>query len=108
MNHRFPHERLDCYPLAVDFAQWAYGLRVPADRKHLRDQLTRAADSAVLNIAEGCGRGPGAACRNHHRIAHGSAAECSAVLDLLAPPEREARQVQLRRIGAMLHGLARK
>ncbi|MSP55613.1 MAG: four helix bundle protein [Myxococcales bacterium] len=43
---------------------------------HLRDQLQRAADSVVLNIAEG---------RAHFRIAAGSAAERCAALDLIRP-----------------------
>ncbi len=98
---RFDHENLDCYKLALGVARWAASLRVPPGRAHLRDQLTRAADSVVLNIAEGCARG-GDAGRNHFRIAAGSAAEACAVLDLLAHAEAAARQAELRRVGAML------
>ncbi|MSP55422.1 MAG: four helix bundle protein, partial [Myxococcales bacterium] len=65
---------------------------------HLRDQLQRAADSVVLNIAEG---------RAHFRIAAGSAAERCAALDLIGSPEAQAEQPKLRRVGAMLRGLAR-
>ena len=47
----------------------------------LKEQGCRAADSVVLNIAEGRARGGGAG-ENHFRIALGSAAEVCAVLDL--------------------------
>ena len=107
MEHRFGHEGLDCYKLACEVARWAARQPVPAARKHLREQLVRAADSVVLNIAEGGGRDPGAARRNHYRIARGSAAEVCAILDLLDLRQGGSRQEQLRRIGAMLSGMAR-
>jgi four helix bundle protein len=82
---------------------------IPVQRKHLRDQLVRAADSMVLNIAEGCGREYGGdARRNHYRIAAGSAAEVSAVLDLVVLPGGQERQAELRRVVAMLVKLARR
>ena len=71
----FGHQRLDCYRLACGIARWAARQAFPPERHHLRDQLVRAADSVVLNIAEGSGHEPGAARRNHYRIALGSAAE---------------------------------
>lgn len=102
------HERLDVYVLALGVARWAAQQPIPAQRKHLRDQLVRAADSVVLNIAEGAGREPGDARRNHFRIAAGSAAEVAAVLDLVDFPDGAARQVELRRVAAMLSRLARR
>ena len=102
------HERLDVYRLALGIAVWAAQQAIPANRKHLRDQLLRAADSVVLNIAEGAGREPGDARRNHFRIASGSAAEVAAVLDLIALPGGAERQHELRRVVAMLYRLARR
>ena len=81
----FGHRKLDVYRVAVEFVRFVEGIdarcwRGSVDR---RKQLVRAADSVVLNIAEGSARGPGAASRNHFRIALGSAGECDAVLELL-------------------------
>ena len=106
MEYRFDHENLDVYRLALEVARACAVLRIPAGRAHLRDQLQRAADSVVLNIAEGRARG-GDAGRNHFRIAAGSAAETCAALDLVGSPEAAAEQPKLRRIGAMLRGLLR-
>ena len=106
MEYRFDHENLDAYKLALEVAKSCSALRIPAGRSHLRDQLQRAADSVVLNIAEGRARG-GDAGRNHFRIAAGSAAETCAALDLIASPEALVEQPKLRRLGAMLRGLTR-
>ena len=106
MEYRFDHENLDAYKLALEVARACAALRIPAGRAHLRDQLQRAADSVVLNIAEGRSRG-GDAGRNQYRIAAGSAAEACAALDLVGSPLAAAQQPKLRRIGAMLRGLAR-
>ena len=100
-DHRFPFERLDVYRCALEVARWMRTARWPTGTSQLKDQGTRAADSMVLNIAEGSGR-RGAAGRNHLRIAHGSAAEVVAVLDLVDLPEREEHQALVRRVGAML------
>ena len=104
----FEHERLDVYRLMLDVALWAATVAIPASRRHLRDQLVRAADSAVLNIAEGAGHPLGDARRNHYRIALGSAAEAAAVLDLVRVPDADARRDQLRSVGAMLAVMARR
>jgi len=106
MEHRFDHENLDVYRLALEVARACIGLRIPTGRSLLRDQILRAADSTVLHIAEGRARG-GDAGRNHDRIALGSAAEACAGLDLVGSPEALAEQPKLRRVGAMLRGLTR-
>src|SRR5688500_691267 len=93
---------MDCYRVALSVARWAAGVRVPTARRHLRDQLTRAADSIVLNLAEGVGRGRGDARRNHFRIAAGSASEVGAIIDLLQPADGEAMKRELLRVSAML------
>lgn len=106
MEYHFNHENLDAYKLALEVARACPTLRIAPGRAHLRDQLQRAADSVVLNIAEGRARG-GDAGRNHFRIAAGSAAEACAALDLVGTPEAPELQQRLRRVGAMLRGLAR-
>ncbi|MCC6621771.1 MAG: four helix bundle protein [Deltaproteobacteria bacterium] len=93
----FNHEKLMCYSVALGIARWAADLRVPTARRHLKDQLVRAADGVVLSIAEGCGRPHGgAARRNFFDIAMGSAAEVGAIIDLLgadADKKRDALRV---------------
>lgn len=78
-------ERLDAYRIAVEFQTVAAGIcssrRVGAT---LRDQLDRASVSIVLCIAEGAGRRTARDKAHFFTIARGSAAECAAVLDLLA------------------------
>ena len=105
MSPRFPHESLLCYQLALGVARWLAGVRFPPRQADLADQAQRAAQSVVLNIAEGSVR-TGAVRRNHLLIALGSAAEACAVLDLVALPEGPERQAELRRVGAMLRSLA--
>lgn len=76
-------ERLDCFHVAVEFQTMAAELcsrRLGA----LRDQLDRASVSIALNIAEGAGRRAPADKAHFFAIARGSAAECAAVLELLA------------------------
>ena len=48
-----------------------------------RDQLARAGDSIALNIAEGNGKFSQKDRARFFQIAHGSALECAACLDLL-------------------------
>ena len=108
MTQHFSHETLQAYHLAVEISRWAAEQSFPAYRKHLRDQLVRAADSIVLNIAEGSGRGPGEARRNHYRIALGSAAEVASIIDIAPFSDADLRRTELRRLGAMLAGLVRK
>jgi four helix bundle protein len=103
----FDHERLDAYRLAVEVVRWLASTKFPPGNADLRDQALRASRSIALNIAEGQARG-GDAGRNHCRIAAGSAAETCAVLDLVDLPGGPEQQEKLRRIGVMLHGLARR
>jgi four helix bundle protein len=110
MTYRFAHETLDCYKLAVEVARWFQQASFPRGRTRLKEQGQDAADSIVLNIAEGAGRrrGSGDAGKNHHDIALGSASECCAVLDLVhSLPGAVEQQQKLRRIGAMLAKMRR-
>ena len=55
-------------------------VRGHADRA---DQLTRAAESVIRNIAEGAGRWSEADSSNRYKIARGEAMECAASLDVM-------------------------
>jgi len=106
MDRYFRHENLVAYELAVSVARWVrYDARFPRQEPHLKDQAQRAADSVVLNLAEGCNR-EGRDRLYHFRVAQGSAAECGAVFDLLDLPDAKAQQSTLRRIAALIHGLS--
>ena len=108
MKYTFSHETLDCYRLAVEVARWFSRASFPRGRAELKKQGLDAADSVVLNIAEGGGRKGNGAGKNHRHIALGSAAECCAVLDLVDMVDgATAQQVKLRRVGAMLAKLSR-
>ena len=100
MKHPLSYEHLDVYGVAVDVARWVRRTRWPHGDAALKDQAKRAADSVVLNIAEGAYR-QGKERAKHYRIARGSAAEVCAVLDLVDLDEGSQRQQQLRRVVAM-------
>jgi len=97
----FPHENLDAYRMAVEVARWCARQTFPELRRHLREPLIRAADTLVLQIAEGAGAKEEQA-RTHRATASAAAAEACAVLDLADLPGASDRQDQLRRIGDLL------
>ena len=103
-THYCRHERLKCYPLLLHVARWFRTLKASPGQASLFDQGRRAAESAVLNLAEGCYR-EGKARRCHFRIAQGSAAELVAILDLVEDDAAAVQQKQLRHAIAMMHGL---
>ncbi len=76
-------ERLDVYCVALEFRQSLGILDTVRNISALRDQIYRASDSIVLNIAEGAGRTARADKRRHYGYALGSAMECGAALALL-------------------------
>jgi four helix bundle protein len=78
-----PHERLDVYRLALEFRRSLAPFSKVRGIGPLRDQLFRAADSVVLNIAEGAGRNSRSDKQRHYEIAKGSATESAAALELL-------------------------
>ncbi len=106
MERYFAHETLDAYRIALEVARWAARVSLPSRRRHLRSQLLRAADSVVLNIAEGHSQ-TGDSRRNHYRIAKASAAEVCAALDLVDVPEGPANQTRLRSVACILSVLLR-
>ena len=80
----------------------------------VKDQLDRASTSIPLNIAEGNGKyGPKDRCR-FFDIAHGSALECAAGLDILVakakltPDQILPGKERLQKIVRMLMGLIKR
>ena len=102
--HYFDHETLDVYQLLASVARWMLTARFPRGSAKLKSQALNAAQSAVLNVAEGRARA-GQARRNHYEIALGSAAEACAALDIAEVPGGAEQQQKLRRAGAMLKRL---
>ena len=79
----FHHEKLTIYQRALDFARWSQTLIESITKKtSTRDHLERAGDSIALNIAEGNGKFSGRDPARFCQIAHGSALESAACLDL--------------------------
>jgi four helix bundle protein len=111
----FDHEKLDVYRESLVFVGWLSGLLETILRAgDVKDQLDRAADSVVLNIAEGNGKyAPKDRCR-FFDVAHGSALECAAGLDILVAKQKlgveqiRPGKEQLQRIVRMLMGLIKR
>jgi len=79
----FHHEKLHVYRRALEFAALSQALIDGVTKKtSTRDQLERAGDSIALNIAEGNGKFSTRDRARFFQIAHGSALECAACLDL--------------------------
>jgi len=103
-------QRLDVYQRAIQFLVLATEIAEELPRGHAEraDQLIRAAESVVRNIAEGSGRWSQADSSKHYKIARGEAMECAASLDVLklrklVAPERYERGIQfLEGVVAML------
>ena len=85
MHAPYPHEKLKAYAFAVAFYRVVRDLRsqLPRGLGPLGDQLSRAAQSVCLNLAEGAAQSSINVRRRHFQIALGSANECAAALDLL-------------------------
>ena len=111
----FDHEKLEVYREAIAFIGWLSALLEGTVRiGDVKDQLDRASTSMPLNIAESNGKyAPKDRCR-FFDIAHGSALECAAGLDILvAKGKLTADQVapgkeKLQRIVRMLMGLIKR
>lgn len=78
-------QRLDVYQRAIEFLSLVYEVvdLLPRGHADRADQLSRAAESVVRNIAEGAGRWSPADSANRYKIARGEAMECAASLDIL-------------------------
>ena len=77
-------QRLDVYQRAIEFLSLTYDIVDALPRGHAdrADQLARAAESVVRNIAEGAGRWSEADSANRYKIAC-EAMECAASLDIM-------------------------
>ncbi len=113
MEILFSHERLEAYRVAREFLALAHGVASRMPRGDLRDQLERAAESVLLNTAEGAGRRSGRDKAKFYDYARASAEECAAILDALSIRELAslervlAGRVLLHRAVRLLSGLSR-
>jgi four helix bundle protein len=111
----FDHEKLDVYQESIDFVAWLSKLLEESSRLgDIKDQLDRAANSVVLNLAVGNGK---YSVKDRCRFldtATASALECAAGLDILVAKRKLTRddirpgKESLRRIVQMMMGLIRK
>jgi four helix bundle protein len=111
----FDHEKLEVYQEAIAFIAWLSAILEGTVRiGEVKEQLDRASTSIPLNIAEGNGK---YALKDRCRffdIAHGSALECAAGLDVLvakaklAPEEIRPGKERLQAIVRMLMGLIKR
>ncbi|AFH50683.1 Ribosomal protein S23 [Ignavibacterium album JCM 16511] len=110
-NKYFDHEKLKVYQLALKFNKYAYEICSKLPRSDVRDQLERASNSIVLNIAEGNGKyTPKDRCR-YFDISYGSSLESAACIDILnnrdliTINESNSGKLMLKEIVSMLIGL---
>jgi four helix bundle protein len=107
----FPFQNLDVYRVARELASRVHSAHI-ADPE-LRDQATRAAKSAFLNLCEGLPDDRPAMRRKYFTSSDGSVHELAGALDLCAaigalPAPQAAELVALAfRLRAMLRGLGR-
>jgi four helix bundle protein len=78
-------QRLDVYQRAIELLAVVSEIIEDLPRGHAEraDQLIRAAESIVRNIAEGAGRCSHQDSTKHYKIPRGEAMECAASLDVL-------------------------
>ena len=95
-------QRLDVYQRAIEFLALVGEIvdDLPKGNSERSDQLVRAAEYVVRNIAEGAGRWSDADSAKHYKIARGEAMECAASLDVmrlrkLVPPQRYDHGIRL-------------
>src|SRR5438128_6319225 len=93
----FHHEKLSVYQQTLEFDGWSQDLiESLTKRTSTRDHLERAGDSIALNIAEGNGKFSKKDRARFFQIAHGSALESAACLDLLVARRCCARDAIVR------------
>ena len=115
VEYWFDHEKLDVYQEGIVFVGWLWELLEGSTRLgDIKDQLDRASNSIVLNIAEGNGK---YSIKDRCRFldtANASALECAAGLDILVTKRKFAQddirpgKELLQRIVRMLNGLIRR
>jgi four helix bundle protein len=111
----FDHEKLEVYREAIGFIAWQSAVLEGTVRVgDVKDQLDRASTSIPLNIAEGNGKYALKDRCCFLDIAHGSALECAAGLDILVakakltPDQIRPGKERLQRIVRMLMGLIKR
>jgi four helix bundle protein len=111
----FDHEKLDVYQEGIIFVGWLWELLDGSTRLgDIKDQLDRASNSIVLNIAEGNGKYSDKDRCRFLDTANASALECAAGLDTLVAKRKLTRddirpgKELLQRIVRMLNGLIRR
>lgn len=115
-NITFPHHRLDVYRLSLEVLDSTAALvkRVPRGYGYACNQLSRAALSTVLAIAEGASRQTTRDKRHRYEIGRAECSEAAAVVEALAvlelvPAEEATRLMNLQaRVAAMLTRLIRR
>jgi four helix bundle protein len=84
-EYLFDHEKLNVYKKAVEFVEWTDKfIKTNEIKNSTADQLSRAAESIVLNIAEGNGKFTQKDRCRYFDISRGSAMECAGCLDVLS------------------------
>lgn len=78
-------QRLDVYQRAIEFLALVGDIvgELPKGHSGRADQLVRASESVLRNIAEGAGRWSEADSAKHFKIARGEVMECAASLDIM-------------------------
>lgn len=113
---RFDFEQLDVFKVALDTVAMLDELaeQLPDGRGYIRDQLRRAANSILLNIAEGAGEFMPAEKARFYRMAKRSGTECAGQvlmcqrLALIDAPRVDAALDVLQRVISMLVTLVRR
>jgi four helix bundle protein len=109
--------RIEVLAIAKDLAEHSYRFSKrlpPQERYGMISQITRSSVSIAANIAEGFGRGPEGDLERHLRIALGSAAELSILIELaervhgIEYPEREHLAERLDAVRRKLNRLTTK
>ena len=108
----FDHEKLKVYQKALEFVKWGHAVLKSIGKKNsTTDQFDRAADSIVLNIAEGNGKFSKKDKCRYFDISKGSTLESAGCLDLMYVKEminsetKSEGKLQLKEIVSMLMGL---
>jgi four helix bundle protein len=111
----FNHEKLEVYQEAIGFIAWLSAILEGAVRLgDVKDQLDRASTSIPLNLAEGNGKFASKDRCRFFDIAHGSALECAAALDVLVAKRKLTRdqirpgKERLQQIVRLLMGLIKR
>jgi four helix bundle protein len=108
----FDHEKLKVYQLAIEFNKFAHQICSKLDfRSDIKNQLDRASNSIVLNIAEGNGKYSKKDKCRYFDISVGSAFESASCLDILSvrnlisSEDLNTGKLLLKEIISMLFGL---